>query len=57
MGSSIAVSEISYTPRQEKGGCVDGVIEKYELYLSMNGEKWEKISQGTFQNIYQTALS
>lgn len=56
MGSIMPVSEIIYTPRQDMYRNADGVIESYEIYLSENGLKWEKVSQGVFQNIRQSLV-
>lgn len=56
MGTTIPVSEIIYTPRQDMYRNVDGVIENYEIYLSEDGLKWEMASKGVFQNIRQTLV-
>lgn len=50
MGSSIPVSAVYYTPRQD--GITRGIISNYEVYLSQDGKDWgSPVAAGEFSNI------
>ncbi|MBI4779153.1 discoidin domain-containing protein [Candidatus Falkowbacteria bacterium] len=42
------LSQLSYLPRQD--GSTNGRIKNYELYVSADGQTWEKINNGSFIN-------
>jgi len=49
LGSEITFSAVGYLPAQDKSS--DGAIEKYELFASVDGKEWKKLSEGEFSNI------
>lgn len=49
MGRDTLVSKVLYTPR--KDGNTKGIVSRYEVYLSRNGQDWNKAAEGEFSNI------
>lgn len=49
MGKIQAVSGFTYLPKQ--GNKSLGAIDKYALYLSLDGRDWQKVASGEFANI------
>ena len=56
MGTVQPVAELVYTPRQDMWRNVNGAIESYEIYLSKDGNDWQNVAKGVFQNIRQTLV-
>lgn len=56
MGTVQPVAELIYTPRQDMWRNVNGAIESYEIYLSKDGNDWQNVAKGVFQNIRQTLV-
>lgn len=46
-GKSLTLVGIKYLPRQDSA---NGRIKRYELLLSMDGKKWDRVRKGTFDN-------
>ena len=49
LGEELNLKGFTYTPR--KGTNINGTIKAYEFYVSSDGENWEKIIGGEFENI------
>ena len=50
LGETVTVKDFTYMPRHD--GCFVGLVDRYELYLSMDGKNWsEPVAKGEFANI------
>jgi alpha-L-fucosidase len=49
MGAEQLIKAFTYLPRQDKKS--EGLIGRYALYTSRNGNDWEKVKEGDFHNI------
>ncbi|HEY0298509.1 MAG TPA: alpha-L-fucosidase [Arachidicoccus sp.] len=54
LGEAQSIKAFTYLPRQDKQ--VDGLIDKYVFYTSMDGEHWQKAVSGEFANIQSSPL-
>ena len=48
LGETCMVDRFTYLPRQSGG--VNGIITKYAIYTSIDGEEFSKVSEGAFEN-------
>jgi len=46
-GKALTLVGIKYLSRQDSA---NGRIKRYELLLSMDGKKWDRVRRGTFDN-------
>jgi len=49
MGTQQTIKGFTYLPRPDKK--VDGLIDRYAFYTSVDGQDWQKVGQGEFSNI------
>ncbi|MCP4455686.1 MAG: discoidin domain-containing protein, partial [Planctomycetes bacterium] len=55
LGEPIRVAGFTYMPRHD--GCLVGLVDRYEFYLSQNGIDWgEPVAQGEFSNIQNNPI-
>ncbi len=45
----LTVSSFSYLPRQDK--LLDGIVDQYAFYVSVDGLQWQEVAAGEFSNI------
>lgn len=54
LGQNHNLTGFSYLPRQD-GGAI-GLISRYEIEVSADGENWQQVSQGEFSNIVNNPI-